>query len=184
MAVKPGDGSEHQPTVAEARAEAQARQRVEREARRARWAEVDEIPGRPILIVSWVGTASFALSAVAAATWRYDIDIEPPGDPLGAVVALVLFGLGCLAFLVALWLGIQRSRESLLGIAGWFFLMGSAPRRVQVHLLGSLGIEVAVALVTAAARPFSTLAFGILVPTYGLALCGIWSALHGRFPPR
>jgi hypothetical protein len=41
-----------------------------------------------------------------------------------------------------------------------------------------------VAVATAAARPFSSLAFGILAPMFGLALLALWGAVHGRFPPR
>ena len=36
----------------------------------------------------------------------------------------------------------------------------------------------------AAARPFTALAFATLVPVFGLAVNGIWSARHGAFPDR
>jgi len=39
-------------------------------------------------------------------------------------------------------------------------------------------------LVTASVRPFTGLAFGILVPTYGLGLVGLWAVRLGEFPPR
>jgi hypothetical protein len=55
---------------------------------------------------------------------------------------------------------------------------------VRAALLGSLAVEVVVALATAAARPYTSVASGILVPVYGLALCGLWAARHGRFAPR
>jgi hypothetical protein len=45
-------------------------------------------------------------------------------------------------------------------------------------------IQVAVAVATAAARPFSELAFGVLVPLFGMALLALWSARHGTFPRR
>ena len=52
------------------------------------------------------------------------------------------------------------------------------------RLLGSFAVEVAVALATAGARPFTSLAFGLLVPVYGLGLAGLWAARYGTFGPR
>jgi hypothetical protein len=43
---------------------------------------------------------------------------------------------------------------------------------------------VIVAVVGAALRPFSPLAFGILVPVFGLGCAGLWAAHHGSFGPR
>jgi hypothetical protein len=43
---------------------------------------------------------------------------------------------------------------------------------------------VVVAFAAAALRPFTSLAFGILVPMWGLALAGVWGARHGTFGPR
>jgi hypothetical protein len=51
-------------------------------------------------------------------------------------------------------------------------------------LLVPLGIQIVVAVATAAARPFTPLAFGILVPLYGLGLAGVWGAAFGTFAPR
>ena len=65
-----------------------------------------------------------------------------------------------------------RSREVEIGIGGLYFLAGTAPRIVQLHLLGSSAAEVVVAFATASARPFTSLAFGMLVPVYGLGCCG------------
>jgi hypothetical protein len=174
------------PSVAEERAAAQERQRIERAARREQVAERfggESLPGVGLIWASWIGTAIFTVSATYSATIGYDAHRSPPGEQTGALVALVLFGIGCVLFVVALALGALRSRDAQMGIGGWFFLVGSAPPVVQRHLLGSLAVEITVAVVTAAARPFSTLAFGILVPTYGLAICGIWGARHGDFPP-
>ena len=174
------------PSVADERAAAQARQREQRIRRKAEMAVryEDGRPGSWILIASWVGTAVFAVTAILAATVRYDADLEPPGDVFAATVALVIFGIGCVLFLAALVLGAQRSRDAEMSVGGWFFLSGVAPKPVRWHLMGSLAVEVVVALGTAAARPYSTLAFGILVPVYGLALAGIWGARHGVYPPR
>ncbi len=131
-----------------------------------------------IIKASWIGTAIFGVTAIAAA-------IDP--DVFAGValaVALVLFLVGCVVFLVAFLHAVGRSREVEIGIGGLYFLAGTAPRAVQLHLLGSLGTEVLIAFATASARPFTSLAFGMLVPVYGLGLCGLWGARHGTFAAR
>jgi hypothetical protein len=137
-----------------------------------------ELEGRPIIVASLAGTAIFTAVAVAAA-------IAPKA--LGGVavaVDLVLFALGIAAFLSAYALAIGRSRFDAIGIGGLYFLAGSAPAPVRRLLLGSLAVETVVAFATAGARPFSSLAFGILVPMFGLGLSGRWGARYGHFDPR
>ena len=134
--------------------------------------------GDAIIRASWAGTAVFAVAATAAAAVP---------DPLAAPVAVLdgaLFVAGCVAFLVAYARAVGRSREEAVSVAGVYFLAGSAPRDVQVRLLGALGVQVAVAVVTASIRLYTSLAFGILVPVYGLGLAGVWGAYHGTFPAR
>ncbi|MGD9797425.1 MAG: hypothetical protein AB7V15_04850 [Acidimicrobiia bacterium] len=84
----------------------------------------------------------------------------------------------------ALLLAAARSRRDAVDLAGLFFLTRSAPREVRLRLLGPLAVQVVVGLGTASVRPFTPLAFGVLVPVYGLGLCGLWAARAGRFPPR
>ena len=131
-----------------------------------------------IIKLSWIGTAVFAITAIAA---TIDPDLFAG---VALAVAMTLFFVGCVVFFVAYFQAIGRSREVDIGIGGLFFLAGSAPRPVQLHLLGSLGTEIVVAFATAAIRPFTSLAFGMLVPLFGLAMCGLWGARHGTFTPR
>jgi hypothetical protein len=169
------------PTAAEARAEVEARRAEVRAERARRFADAycdGPLPGRWILAFSWASTLVFGAVSVAAMV-----------DPDAAIavffnVAVVLFFAGCALFALDLVLIANRSRESLMGIGGLFFLAGSAPRSIQWHLLGSFGVQVAVSIVAAAVRPFTPLAFGTLVPTLGLALCGLWAVRHGVFDPR
>lgn len=137
-----------------------------------------ELEGRPLIITSLAGTAIFTVMAVAAAI--------VPDTLAGAatVVDLVLFAFGIAAFLSAYAIAIGRSRFDAIGIGGLYFLSGSAPTRVRRLLLGALAVEIVVALATAGARPFSSLAFGILVPMFGLGLSGRWGARFGQFGPR
>jgi hypothetical protein len=135
---------------------------------------------RPASVVSaalW-GTAVFAGSAGSAAVWPDALALP------SLVVAVVLFALGCVAFVRALLVAARRSRRQTVDLAGLFFLSGCAPTGVRVRLLGAFGAEVVVALATASIRPFTALAFGVLVPVYGLGLCGLWAATAGTFPSR
>ena len=92
-------------------------------------------------------------------------------DPLEFVAVpldLVLFAVGCVAFLLAYAVAIGRSRYEDLTMAGVFFLADrAAPARVARSLRVVLAVQVVVAVATAAVRPFTALAFGVLVPVLG-----------------
>jgi hypothetical protein len=120
----------------------------------------------------------FAVVATAA-TIAPD-DVARPA----AVVDGALFLVGVVAFLWAYGTAVARSRTLTIGIGGLYFLSGSAPTDVRRRLLGALALQVVVAVVTAAVRPYTAVAFGILVPVFGLGLAGLWGARHGSFPPR
>lgn len=126
---------------------------------------------------SWIGTAALAITAIG--------DVITPAFKVPAfLVAVAMFAVGTGLFIAALVVAAGRSREHEIGMGGLFFLQGSAPRSVQVQLLGSLAVEVVVALATAGAKPYTSLAFGILAPVYGLGIAGLWAARHGTFAPR
>lgn len=134
--------------------------------------------GDRIVQASWLGTAAFTVAATAAT-------VAP--DALAVPVAVFdvfLFVVGTVAFLAAFGRAVGRSRHEVLSVAGIFLLAGSAPRPMQWRLLGALGVQVVVAVVTASIRLYTSLAFGMLVPMYGLGLAGLWAARHGSFPPR
>ena len=133
-----------------------------------------------IVRATWIGTAVFALTAAVAA-----VTDATPAEAVSTAVALLLFLVGCVAFVAAYARAVARSRTDDIQVAGLYLLMGnSAPPEIRRLLLGALGLQIVVALGTAAARPYSPLAFGILVPTYGLGLAGLWAARHGTFPAR
>ena len=100
------------------------------------------------------------------------------------VVSLVLFAVGCVTFLWAFAIAVNRSRTDAIGIGGLFFLQDSAPRPVQVRLLGALAVQVVVAVATAAVHPFTSQAFAVLAPMFGLGMAGLWGARYGHFEPR
>lgn len=139
-----------------------------------------EQPGRRLVQASVVGTTVFTITALVAAAvggWA----LWP-----AFVVALGLFLAGCGLFVAAYATALQRSRRDEMGMGGLFFLAGkgTAPVPVKRRLLGASGVQVVVALATALVRPFSTLAFGVLVPMFGVSLQGLWAARHGRFGSR
>jgi len=132
-----------------------------------------------ILAAARWGTALFVAAAVAAAT---------APDSLGRpalVLDVVLFTAGVAAFAAGYLRGVDRSRREVVSIGGLFFLTaGVAPPPVRRDLLGALAVQVVAGLATTIVRPYTDLAAGVLVPMYGLGLCGLWAARHGSFPPR
>lgn len=128
--------------------------------------------------LSWAGTALFTVTAAAAV-------VAEGLRPVAVVVALVLFAAGSIVFLWAYGVAVTRSRTDAIGIGGLYFLAGdAAPAYVRRSMMASLAIEVVVALATASARPFTSLAFGILAPVFALGLAGLWGAKFGTFGPR
>jgi hypothetical protein len=133
-----------------------------------------------IVLVDTIGTVVFTVSAVLeVVVFRHWTQI------LGVTVALVLFAIGCAAFLAGYARAIQRSRSEEISVTGLYLLAGPAvPGPVKRRLGLLLAVQIVVALVTAGIRTFTPLAFGVLVPVFGLGLNGLWAARHGRFPPR
>ncbi len=133
-----------------------------------------------------IGTALFAIAAIVAA-----VVFTSPFRLVGVVVSLVLFAIGVFAFLWSYWTAVQRSREDNIAVAQLYFLAsGTTPKNVKWAMNGALLVQVVVGLSTAIARnrtdgrAGSTLAFGILVPMFGLGLNGLWCARYGQFAPR
>lgn len=134
--------------------------------------------GSGLIRLSWAGTAVFVVTATIAT-----VDPEQLGWP-GIIVALILFAVGAVAMLMAFFLAVERSRTQTIAVGGLYFGAGSAPNIVRWHLLGALLIQLVVGVTTASLRPFTVVAFGTLVPVFGLGLMGLWTARHGEFPER
>lgn len=145
--------------------------------------EHDVMPGSRLLRTDAYGTAAFTLTAFAGATRDGFL------RTIAAIIALLLFSCGCAAFLWALWLAMQRSRTDAIGMGGLFFLLApTAPGQVRRPFNMLLIVQVVVGLVTAimtfGVKPFTPLAFGVLVPMFGLGLSGWWGARFGAFEER
>jgi hypothetical protein len=111
----------------------------------------------------------------------------------GMIVAvdLALFAIGCFAFIWSYFSAVQRSRTDEISVAGLFALAGGvAPRRITMVMNSCLAAQAVIGLIGAIVRSStdgragSTLAFGVLVPIFGLGLNGLWSSRLGVFPPR
>lgn len=151
------------------------------------------LSSRRIVRLDVIGTVLFTVSAVLAA-----VVFDGPAKVQGVVVDLALFAIGVAAFLWGYWVAVQRSRQDELSVAELYFLLGAAiPRDVKRTMNLCLLVQTVVAVVTAMTRlttpsdtassgssAGSTLAFGVLVPMFGLGLNGLWAAVHGNFGPR
>lgn len=137
-----------------------------------------DAPGQGLIRAAWAGTALQVVVAVPAVLAPDTV------GPTYAVVSLGLFAVGVVAFLWAYAIAVGRSRTDTIGVGGLFFLAGCAPPAVQRVMMTALAVEVVVALGAASLRVYTALAFGILVPMFGLGLSGLWGARHGTFPPR
>jgi len=145
----------------------------------------DDHRGDRLIAMSWAGTVVYA---VAAALTMVSLDTF---QIVLMVVTVALFVIGLVAFAVAYLLAVARSREDLIGMGGLFFLSGTAPKRVQRHLVGSFGAQIVIAtvmssigLAAVSSDATNPQAFGFLTPLFGLGLAGLWGARFGVFAPR
>lgn len=98
-----------------------------------------------------------------------------------AVVAGVLFLVGVAAFLYGYAVGVVRSADEKITMAGLFFLSGTAPKVVRFRMRLAFAAQAIIATVVAAARPYTSVAFAVLAPMLGLGLMAAWAARHGVF---
>ncbi len=146
-----------------------------------------DAPGLGLRKASWWGTGIFSATALAASVvggLGSNDALTRVVEAVAFAVAVGLFLAGCVLFLAAYARGVARSRTDEVAVTNLFFLPGGVPSGVRRSLFGSLAVQVIMALGTAIARPYTSLAAGALVPMYGLGLCGLWSARHGTFAPR
>jgi hypothetical protein len=132
-------------------------------------------PGRAVIVSAWAGTAVFLVATAAAAF--------VPTARIPAVVvdlALLLGGSGLYFWGWAVAAG--RSRDDEITLWNLILLEDVAPPKVRAQLLGALAVQVVVAAATCWIT--AALAFGWLVPVWGLAHCEYWGASYGTFAPR
>ncbi|MEQ8716005.1 MAG: hypothetical protein RIE08_00190 [Acidimicrobiales bacterium] len=138
----------------------------------------DTMDGRGTLVANWVGTGVFTVTAVAAT-------VAPDTFRLtGVIAALALFAIGMIVMLITFAAAVERSRLEVVSVAGVWFGAGTVALPIRLRFAAALGIQLTVAFTTASIRPFTSLAFGILAPLFGLGLGGLWAAGHGSFAKR
>lgn len=135
--------------------------------------------------INIIGTGLFVVSATLAT-----LVFTSVFRTLGVVVALALFTVGVASFIWGYFTAVQQSRYSQISVASLFLLTGEvANRKVRWLMNGCLVVQGSCGLLTALARtstdgrPGSTLAFGVLVPLFGVGLNGLWASRYGSFSP-
>lgn len=131
-----------------------------------------------------VVNASFAGTGVLLVTAGLGV-LSPDGfGTLTAITSGALFVVGVVAFLWGYANGVVRSREEKITLGGLFFLSQTAPPVVRFRLRLALVVQIVLATVAAAARPYTAVAFAVLAPMFGLGLMALWGARFGTFFPR
>lgn len=133
--------------------------------------------GQRVVQASWAGVALQAVAALAAV-------LTVAGRGPHVLVCTFLLAGGTLASGLAFAKAIGRSRTELIDVPGLFLLLGSAPRRTRLLLWGAVAASTAIGVATAASRPYTSLAFGVLAPLWAYGLAVLWNATHGAFPDR
>jgi hypothetical protein len=135
--------------------------------------------GGPLIAAAWAFTGLLVVALVLGV-----LQPDGAGAAVATAVSLALFVVGGVAFLWAYAIAIGRSRTVDLAVANTFLLLGSAPRGVQWHFYGALGVQIVVSVAAASIRPFTAVAFGILAPLSILGLMAQWGVRYGQFAPR
>jgi hypothetical protein len=134
------------------------------------------VPDDPVVKPAVWGTIAFAAVTAVGVTGG------DAASPFVIIFDVILFALGVLAFVRTLLVAAERSRTEELSVAGIWFLAG-APKDIRLWLLGAFALQIVIGLGGGAAKPEPG-AFGVLVPVFGLGLCGLWAVRSGTFPPR
>lgn len=134
------------------------------------------------------GTVLFLVALAIGIPFRS----QRPGQVLIVVVSLVLFSAGIATSLWAYTTALERSRSEEVGVANLFLLSGeTAPKPVKRAMSCALAVQVVSALVGASVgvagleeNQLNALAFGVLVPMFGIGMNGAWAARYGSYGPR
>jgi len=145
-------------------------------------------PGARIVGADLIGTAVFLVTLAVAVPLRS----HRFAQYLIGAVSMVLFAVGVAATLWAYTRALERSRVDEVGVANLYLLTGStAPKVVGRTMTAALVVQITAALggawvgvVGLDEGQLNALAFGVLVPMFGVGMNGVWAALHGSYGPR
>lgn len=135
-----------------------------------------------------VGTVVFLAAIAVGAPFKHDRWAQV----VVIVVSLALFAVGVAASLWAYARALELSRVRNVGVANLFLLTGpTAPKPVKWAMSGALAAQVLIAIVGASIgvsgleeSQLNPLAFGVLVPMFGIGMNGAWAARYGSYGPR
>ncbi len=135
-----------------------------------------------------IGTAAFLVTLGIAVPLRD----ERFAQVLIGVVSGVLFAIGIATSLWAYTSALERSRTEEVGVANLFLLTGdTAPKDVKRAMTLALVVQVVAAFAGAIIGvtgleegDLNALAFGVLVPMFGIGMNGVWAARYGSYGPR
>jgi hypothetical protein len=138
--------------------------------------------------INLVGTGLFVLALGVGVPLR----AERSGQIVVIVVSMVLFAVGVACSIWAYAAALERSRTDEIGVANLFLLTGPTMEPpVKRTMTACLVVQVVAALIGASIGvgglqegDLNALAFGILVPMFGIGLNGVLAVRHGRFGPR
>ena len=145
-------------------------------------------PGERVVCFDLAGTAVF-LGALAVVI---PLRSHRFAQFLIGGVSMVLFAIGVATTLWAYTRALDRSRVEEVGVANLYFLTGhTAPSRVGRLMSWALGVQIAAAIAGAwigvvglDKGELNALAFGVLVPMFGIGMNGVWASRHGSYGPR
>lgn len=102
-----------------------------------------------------------------------------------ATGCIVVFLAGAALFTWAFLIAAGRSRLEEVSVAGAFFLGdGAVSNSDRVWAYGLLTAQSVIGLAAASADPYTTMAFGILVPMFGIGAVAFLGSAHGAFRVR
>jgi hypothetical protein len=145
-------------------------------------------PGSGVVRLDLAGTAVFLVAlaiAVPARAHRF-------AQYLIGGVSMALFAIGVTTTLWAYTRALDRSRIEEVGVANLYLLTGdTAPPNVKRTMSVALVVQVIAAIggawigvVGLDKGQLNALAFGVLVPMFGIGMNGLWAARHGSYGPR
>jgi hypothetical protein len=146
------------------------------------------IPGAQVVRLSLAGTAVFLIALAVAIPLRN----HRVAQFLIGGVSMMLFAVGVASTLWAYTRALDRSRVEEVGVANLYLLTGdTAPKPVRRTMSVALAVQIVTALAGAwigvaglDEGQLNALAFGVLVPMFGVGMNGVWAALHGSYGPR
>ena len=145
-------------------------------------------PTRPVVAAALPGARILAANrwfTVAFVVWSVVAVLVKGARPALAGLDVAALVVGSVVYLVAYANAVSRSRDDLIGLGGLFFLAdGAGPDPIRRPFYVMLAVQTVVGITAAAVRPFTSVAFGVLVPIVGLSAMALWSARYGTFESR